>query len=223
MESKKEKFNVNNYVIFKYGNECLEGRIKSVTVEGTSEMFVVYCFSNFQDLRICSTDILSNMSAEVKRKMKTAAYHDYPAGTYFPPAMKHCLVIDKEWSAENRYEVPPKIPASVVLKQFRDFLVNQTNSCDADEANEAVKGFTLCLNTFLRKFLLYSPEVDYYNNAKGEPIDYCAPVHLVRLVYYIQKNISKYITDVQVAGVVLDYTIYLLDFLCLRYKDFFLN
>ncbi|ELA42653.1 uncharacterized protein VICG_00405 [Vittaforma corneae ATCC 50505] len=221
MENKKEKFSVNNYIVFKQGPDCYEGRIKNISVEGGIEVYQVFCFTTFTDFRVPATDVLSNVSQEVKRKMKTTAYLEIPGQIYIPPALKNILVVDKEWSIENKYDLPHKNSVSSILKQFKDFVMNSANICDLDEATEVQKGFAMCFNSFFKKFLMYSIEKDQISSLKGEPTEYCGPVHLLRLIYFIQKNVNTYIKDKEVEGIVLDYTIYLLDFMLIRYKDYF--
>lgn len=221
MDNKKEKFAVNNYIVFKQGTDCHEGRIKNITTENGVEIYQVFCFTAFTDTTVTSTDVLSNVSQEVKRKMKTAAYLEVPNQIYIPPALKGVLVVDKEWTSENKYDLPHKTPVALILKQFKDFCINAANICDLDEATEVQKGLILCFNTFFKKFLMYPIEKEQIASLKGEPTDYCGPVHLLRLIYYIQKSIGEYVRDKQVKCIILDYTIYLLDFMLVRYKEYF--
>lgn len=221
MESKKEKLAVNNYIVFKHGSESLEGRIKSISHEGSSEVYQVLCFCTFNDIKVNHQDVLLNVSQEVKRKVKSTAYQEIPNSTYFPQILKNVLIVDKEWSQENRYEFPQKNTVSSILKQYREYLVNTASTCDFDEGNEAIKGFTLCFNTLFKKFLLYPNEIEQINLMKNEPSEYCGPVHLLRLIYYIQKNIKSLVFDEILRSVVLDHTIYLLDFMLFKYKEFF--
>lgn len=221
MDTKKEKFAVNNYIVFKQGSDCYEGRIKSISIESNLEVYQVYCLTTFTDFKVTSSDVLNNVSQEVKRKMKTTAYLEIPGQVYMPPALKNVLAVDKEWSLENRYELPHKISVINVLKQFKDFIVNTANICYVDEATEAQKGFLMCFNTFFKKFLMYPIEKDQISGLKGEPAEYCGPVHLLRLIYLIQKNIGEYTRDNQVRSIILDYSIYLLDFMLFKYKDYF--
>lgn len=221
MEPKKERFGVNNYVIFKQGPEYYEGRIKSISIEGTVEMYQIFCFTTFTDLKVSSSEILYNLSQEVKRKIKYTAYGEIPNQTYIPPALRNVLIVDKEWAIQNRYELPHKIPVNMILKQFKDFLVNTANICDTDEANELFKGFSNTFNVFFKRYLIYPIEREQVNIMKGDPIEYCAPVHLLRLVYFMQKNINVFIKDVQVRNIILDSTIYLLDFMLFKYKEYF--
>lgn len=221
MENRKEKFAVNNYIVFKQGPDCYEGRIRNILIEGGTEVYQVFCFTTFTEFRVALTDVLTNVSQEVKRKMKTTAYLEIPGQIYMPPALKNVLVVDKEWSVENKYDLPHKTPISNILKHFKDFSINSANICDLDEATEIQKGFTMCFNSFFKKFLMYPIEKDQVGSLKGEPTEYCGPVHLLRLIYFIQKNVNEYIKDRDVKGIVLDYTIYLLDFMLVRYKDYF--
>lgn len=221
MESKKEKLAINNYIVFKYGSECLEGRIKSIVIEGTTEVYQVLCFCSFNELKVNSQDVLLNVSQEVKRKVKSTAYQELPGSTYFPQILKNVLAVDKEWALENRYELPQRNTVTSLLKQYREYLVNMACTCDIDEGNEAMKGFILCFNTLFRKFLVYPNEIEQVNSLKNEPSDFCGPVHLLRLIYYIQKNISTLVADEMLRSVVLDHTIYLLDFLLFKYKELF--
>lgn len=221
MDGKREKFTVNNYIVFKRGADCHEGRIKSISIEASVEIYTVFCFTNFMDVKVASTDVLSNVSQEVKRKMKAAAYLEVPNQTYMPPALKNVLVVDKEWAAENKYELPHRTPVSQILKHFKDFTVNAANLCDLDEGNEVQRGLILCFNSFFKRFLMYPAEKEQILSLKGEPVEYCGPVHLLRLVYFVQKNAEQYVKDKQVRYIMLDYTIYLLDFMLLKYKDYF--
>lgn len=221
MENRKEKVGLNNYVIFKLGGEYHEGRLKGVSIEGTVETYQILCFTTFTDVKVSSSEILCNVSQEVKRKLKSTAYGDVPNQTYFPSSLRNVLIVDKEWSVDNSYDLPLKTNVNIVLKQFKDFLVNSTAICDIDEANEVVKGFLLCFNTFFKRFLLYPNEREQISFMKGEPSEYCGPVHLARLIYFIQKNINMFVEDMQVKNIVLDYTIYLLDFMSIKYKDYF--
>lgn len=221
MESKREKLAVNNYIVFKSGAECLEGRIKTIMTEGSTEVYQVLCFCSFNEVKVNAPEVLLNVSQEVKRKVKCTAYQEVPNSTYFPQILKNVLVVDKEWAVENKYELPHKNTITNLLKQFKDFLVTTASTCDADEGTEALKGFTLCFNTLFKKFLLYPSESEQIHSFKIDPVDFCGPVHLLRLIYYMQKNISTLVPDENVRCIVLDYTIYLLDFLLFKYKELF--
>lgn len=221
MENKKEKFSVNNYVVFKSGSECLEGRIKGIALDGVTEVFNIFCFATFTDFRVPSTDVLSNLSQDVKRKMKASPFAEIPNKTHFPPGLKNVLVVDKEWSADNRYELPHKTTVSAVGGHFRDFLINSSGIADSDEIVEVVKGFLMCFNMFFRRFLVYKTERTQIQLLKGEPSEFCGPVHLLRLIYFLQKETANYVKDAQTKSIILDYTIYLLDFMLLKYRDYF--
>lgn len=218
---KKEKFTVNNYVVFKYDNKCLEGRVKGVTINGTTEIYNIFCFVTFSDLKIQSTDILSNISQEIKRKMRSSPFLEIPNKAHFPPALKNVLIVDKEWLQDNRYDFPYKINGTTVLTQFKDFIVKQALIGDINEITEVVKGFTLCFNTFFKKFLVYENEIYQLESISGDPIEYCGPVHLLRLIYFLQKEASSFIQDLQTRNIVLDYSVYLLDFMLLKYQEYF--
>lgn len=221
MENKKERHNPNNYVVFKHGNDCYEGRIKSITIEGSTEYYNIFSFTTFTDYKIPSTDIICNLSQEVKRKMRSTAYNEIPNQIYFPSELKNVLVVDKEWSIENQYDLPPKINVNLIIKHFKDFILNSACICDMDEANEVQKGFISLFNALFKRYLVYSNEIDQINSMKGEPSEYCGPVHFLRLVYYIQKNIDTCVRDHQVRNIILDYTIYFLDFMLIKYKEYF--
>jgi len=221
MDGKKEKLSLSNYVIFKNANECLEGRISGLPSSSTSDVFNIFCFNTFTEFKVPITEIVCNVSQEVKRKMKSSPFFEIPNKTHFPPGLKNVLIVDKEWSQENMYDLPHKTNVLVVLKNFRDFLMAYSGIADSDEVGEVIKGFTMCFNTFFKKFLIYEGEKSQIMSLKGEPSEYCGPLHLLRLLYFLQKETGNYVSDLSTKCIVLDYTVYLLDFLLMKYKDYF--
>lgn len=221
MESKREKFSVNSYVMFKSGPECLEGRINEICSDGASEILGIFCFATFTDFKVPFTDVLSNLSQDVKRKMKASPFAEIPGKIHFPPALKNVLVVDKEWSVENKYELPCKTTVAAVIRQFRAFLVSSSGIADPDEIGEVAKGFLMCFDMFFKKFLVYKSEMAQFRSLSGESSELCGPVHLLRLIYFLQKETASYIEDAQTKNIILDYTVYFLDFLLLKYKDYF--
>jgi hypothetical protein len=221
MENKKEKLLVNNYIVFKNGSESLEGRIKSISIEGTTEAYQVLCFSNFTEMKVNSHDVFVNVSQEVKRKVKSAAYHEIPDSIYFPQILMNILVVDKEWSVENTYDLPNKNNVNLLFKQFKDYLINTASTCDNDEGTEAIKGLTSCFNGLFLKYLIYNNEASQMTTFEDEPAEYCGPVHVLRLIYFLHKNANVLIPDESIRNIVLDYTIYLLDFFLFKFKELF--
>lgn len=208
-------------MVFKIGNECFEGRIVGLASHGNSETHTIFSFSTFSEVKVPATEILNNVSQDVKRKAKSSPFLEIPNKPHFPLSLKNVLIIDKEWSQNNKYDLPHKTNVANVLRHFKDFLVTNTGIADLDEVEETIKGFTMCFNMFFKKFLMYESEKAQFHSIKVEPSDFCGPIHLLRLIYFLQKEAGKYITELQTRCVILDYTIYLLDFLVLRYKDYF--
>lgn len=221
MDVKREKFTINSYVVYKIGQECYEGRVKSIIGTGNSEIFTIYSFTTFTDQKIACTDILSNVSQEIKRKLKTTSFIELPNVTNFPPELKSVLIVDKEWSTENKYDLPQRVTVEMILNSFKEFIVIQAKLADTDEAFEVTRAFILSFNFFFPLLLIYENEKTQIFQMKARPSEYCGPVHLLRLLYYLQKETRFYISDLQTKHIILDYTVYLLDFMMLRFKDYF--
>lgn len=221
MENKKEKFTINSYVVFKIGQEHYEGRIKDCSGSGNSEIFTIYNFTNFKEHKVSSNEILCNVSQEIKRKMKTTPFIELPDTIHFPPELKSVLIVDKEWSCKNTYELPVKITVSMILNSFYDFLINQAHICEFDEAGEIRRGFLDSFNFFFKMLLIYENEQKIVQKFKTNPSEYCGAVHLLRLIYFLQKEVKFYINDQQTKNMILDYTVYLLDFLMTKFKEYF--
>lgn len=221
MEQKKEKFALNSYVIFKNGQEYYEGRINNVETSSASENFDIFCFSTFTHIKVPVSEILSNMSQEIKRKMKSTPFIEIPNITHFPHELKNVLIVDKEWSLEGNYPLPHKYSIYGILEAFKIFLIEQASFADLDETEEIIKGFTMCFNHLFKIKLIYENEREQVESNLGDPVDFCGPIHLLRLIYYIQKKAQNHIADFQTKNILLDYSVYLLDFLLLNFNEYF--
>lgn len=220
MESKKMKFRINNYVLYKAQNEWHEGRITNISYEDSVEIYHLRSFHNFNNMIFKSEELLVNATPENKRKMKTSIFYGLAGKIHIPPLLKSMLVIDKDWVQNNIYQLPAKHTVSNILKQAKDFFINN-GAGDQDEISEIYNGFVRVFDSFLPRVLLYETEIEQYHQVTESPSEKYGSVYLLRLIYFLQKQNKSYIDDPVTAGIMLDYTIYLLDFLMMKFKELF--
>ncbi|KAI5151178.1 hypothetical protein ENBRE01_1952 [Enteropsectra breve] len=220
-DTKKSKFKVNNYVLFRNGTEWNEGRIMEINHENGKDFYVVRSFSTFLDTVVGADEPLSRATHDVKRKLKTPLYE---GEMVFPVLFKNVLLIDREGHELELQSRSKAVSVANILRAFSDFLKYESGSVTTDEANEATHGFLLAFNTLLPRFLLYPDEYSYYDTnikTRINPSEVFGSVHLVRLVYFIEKRGSVHVSDNLTKNILLEYCLYLLDFLMLRYDTYF--
>lgn len=212
---------INSYVLYRDANDWHEGRISNITYGDAGEIYHVFSFLTFTELVFTSDEALSSASPELRRKMKSSPFANIPNKVHVPLLLKSIMVADKEWATGNLYDLPPKVTAAAVIRHFKDFMTNNSGACESDEIAEACAGFICVFNAVLPRFLLYQSEKEQYERIKGDPVEAYGPVHLLRLIYFLQKRGKNYVCGTQTVGVVLDYTVYLSDFLLLKHKEYF--
>lgn len=221
MEITKEKFRINDYVVYKDSNEWHEGRINSIQYEESGERYNITSLHTFTEISIKNHDFISNTSPEMRRKMKSHIPLDTVNKIHFPLILKHILVLDKESCAQKIYELPHTITVTEIVKAFTIFFRENNGSNDEDEIGEVYKAFIHSFDTLLSMFLLYENEIEQYKLMKEKPSETYGFIHFLRLLYYLQKEGIDLAVDNQTKTVILDYTIYMLDFLVLKYKEFY--
>lgn len=220
MESKKPKIKINNYVLYKTNNEWHEGRVTHIVYEEARETYYLFSFATFSEMVFKTDELLSCPGPELKRKMKVSSFADIPNKTHIPPLLMNILVVDREWVEANKYEFPARLTVLAILQQARNFFLSN-GAGDPDEVSEVYLGFADAFNAFLPRFLLYESETEQSRQTGGSPSEGYGATYLLRLVYFLQKKGRYYIADGATAAIMLDYTVYLLDFLLMRFNDFF--
>lgn len=219
MDQKAEKFHINNYVLYKSSNEWREGRIKNIIQDKGRIIYRIISFHNYSEVSLTSDDSISISSPETRRKLKLNLFDDIPNKTHIPPLLENLLILDKEWMQHNSYESPPRVTVRQALDHFREFLLGSFG--EADEIHEAYLGFQDLFNSLLPLFLLYGREKQSYTPLSTPPSENYGPVYLLRLIYFLQKNGRYYMNDPVAEAIMLDYTVYLLDYLLMRHNDYF--
>lgn len=218
MDPKSEKFRVNNYVLYKTGNEWKEGRIKSITHEQGKIQYTIVSFQTYSDIMLTSDDAISLSTAESRRKMKISTYKAIRGKIHFPARLEGLILLDYEWSKTNSYDYPPRLSVKQALEQFQDFL---SLSCgDSDEIREVFRGFVYAFDRLLPMCLLYRCEQKF--KEKKEPAsEHYGTIYLLRMLYYLQRKAKNYLEDRYTECILMDYTVYLLDFLDVKHHEYF--
>ena len=220
MESRKPKIKINNYVLYKSNGEWHEGRITHVIHEDSREVYCLFSFTTFSEIVFKTDEFLSCPAPELKRKMKVSSFADIPNKTHIPPLLLNILIVDREWAETNMYELPARMTVAAILQQARGFFLSNGVG-DPDEVSEIYLGLIDTFNPFLPRFLLYENEVEQHSKISGSPAENYGSTYLLRLIYFLQKKGRHCIADGVTASIMLDYTVYLLDFLLMRFNDFF--
>lgn len=217
---KTMKFNINNYVLYKLHNEWHEGRVTNVTTDGIKEVYSIFSFDTFDELILKSDDSLTISTPENRRKLKPHSQNSIIGKIRIPHILKSIMLIDKEWIIYNPTSFPTKHTVSDVLNKAKIFFISN-NLSDSDEIIEVISGFIRSFNTLLPKFLLYEKEKHQLSDAIENFADNYGCIYLLRLICFLHKKHHFYVKDTVVAGIIIEYTIYLLDFMLLNYKEFF--
>ena len=229
MEAKKPKLRINSYILYKADGEWHEGRITNIVSSEEKETYHVFSFATLCVLIFESDDLLSAAAPELRRRMKAPVFADVPNKIHFPARLLNVLIADRECTADNLYDLPAgsatapskKVTVAAVIGAFGDFLLHSSGAGDSDEILEVCHGLITTFDAFLPNFLLYTGELDQGRSMQGPPSETYGPVHLLRLVYFLQCRGKTYISDGLTASILADYTVYLLDFLLMKYSDYF--
>lgn len=221
MEMSKDRPRINDYVLYKEGTEWHEGRISSIEFEDGGERYTILAFNTFTEISVKNTEIFPNSTCEMRRKMKNHIIGDFHSKIHFPALLKHILTIDKEMCKDLPYDMPFRANVSQIIQHFIDFFRMNNGCSDLYELQEAYKAFVHCFDIFLPIFLLYESEIEQFKKIDTNPSEVYGFVHLLRLLYFLQKEGADFAQDYPSKLVIFDYTIYLLDFLIARYKEYY--
>jgi len=213
VEQKKEKFKPNNYVLYKIQSEWNEGRINTIHEDQGLESYTISSFHSYNEISLSSNDSIIYATFDMKRKLRTMIFNENTMETHIPPFLIHYLMADREWPVINTQEMPRKITVKFILRNFRDFLVKESGCYDCNEVDEMYNGFREGFEFFFPKTLLYEGEKKHVKGYEGEYADICGAAHLLRFLYYLQKNSKALIKDEITRQILLDYSVYLFDFL----------
>lgn len=220
MENKKPIFKPNTYVLFRVSNEWREGRIVDIVHDPIGSKYLIRSFDSFTNIFVDSDDSVIMATAENRKRMRLSPFVNLPEKTHIPASLTALLVVDKEWCASTRYEMPASIPITRILTEAEEF-ITKNGAADHDEIHEIFCGFRDCFNFFLPRFLLYQNELDQFKSINETPCDYYGAIHLLRLIFFLQNNGRRYIDTAAVEMILLDYTIFLLDYLLEREAELF--
>lgn len=239
-ESLHKPLPINRHVIFRNGNVFFEGRIVDVLNDGSKTLYSVLSFATFEYFRVTESDLVTQASLESKRKYKPSTNCGNFTGLKMPSVLKNRLRADKDYCMINytyfkrnqnvveilrRYNFSHKC-VKEILTEFSAFFLTNSLVSDSIEINEVVEGFTLLFNTFLPVSLLYEKEKEFLQigiDFKAE-VDYAGifgPVHLLRLLYFLQKHNEKFNETKYTQMVLSDFVVYLIDFLNFKYQEYF--
>ncbi|KAI5175600.1 hypothetical protein PAEPH01_2169 [Pancytospora epiphaga] len=221
MESRKPNFKIHNYVFYKADGDWCEGRITSIAFEADKEIYHVFSFNTFTTLVFTSSEHLSSPTPDLRKRLKVPLSSKPPGSVHIPALLRNALIADSEWSKDNLYDQSQEVTVRSVLLQFESFVTVNSIAIDAAEALEMTNGLIRVFNFFIGRALLYSNERESLLPVSDDAVDKFGPIYLLRLVYFLQKKGRIYISDKVVEGIVLSSTIYLLDFLLLKYNEYF--
>lgn len=229
MDVKKPKFRINSYILYKANGEWHEGRISNIVNADGREAYHVFSFATLGALVFESDEALSAAAPELRRRMKTSVFADVPNKIHIPARLLNVLIADREWTVDNVYDIPAdgaatssmKATVAAIVGAFGDFLLHSGGAGDPDEILEVCRGLIAAFDAFLPRFLLYASELGQGRGIRGSPSEVYGPIHLLRLVYFLQRRGKAYVSDGLTASILADYTVYMLDFLLMRYGDYF--
>ncbi|KAL6120592.1 hypothetical protein NUSPORA_02653 [Nucleospora cyclopteri] len=209
---------VDRYVIFKNFNYYYEGRIVDVTSDGNKTLYSVISFATFEYFRVTESELITQTSLESKRRYKPSMNCENFTGIRMPSILKNRLRADKDYYSVNYKQYPVTVPINRVLEEFMVFFKLNSPLYEINEMAEVHQAFKELFNTFLPVCLLYDKE---QLEVKEDYTLHFGPIHLLRLLYFIQKNNNKFVEDTATLIAVSDYTIYLIDFLNYKYQEYF--
>lgn len=221
MEVRKPNFKTHNYILYKADGEWCEGRISAITFEGDKEVYHVFSLATFTNKVFGSADFLAIPTPDLRKRLKTALFLRPPGTTHIPPPLRNALIADSEWAKDNLYDPVPKVTVRVVLAQFESFMLANSMAVESDEIVEISHGLRRAFDFFFPRALLYADERERLSPLVEEPSGRFGPIYLLRLVYFLQKRGRIYIPDKLVESIMLGSTIYLLDFLLIKYNEYF--
>lgn len=223
---------INKYIIFKNNNNFYEGRVVDILIEDNKTLYNVISFNTFEYFQITENDLITHSSLESKKKYNLNTIYENSGEIKMPGILKNRLKADKDYyminsSPINFQPLPVKMSIKKILQDFMVFFQQNSLLFEQTEASEVIKGFTDLFNTFLSTNLLYESEKKFYMETLNfnEKIDFTnnfGSIHLLRLLYLIQKINIQYNDQQSIQLIVIDFTIYLIDFLNFKYKDYFL-
>ncbi|ORD93402.1 hypothetical protein ECANGB1_2316 [Enterospora canceri] len=223
---------VNRYVIFRTNNAFYEGRIVDVLFDGQKTLYSVISFATFEYFRVTDCELVTQSSLESKRKYRPSSDCGNFNVVRMPNVLKNRLRADKDSCMVSYYNStsrkhPVKISVRRIIQEFMQFFQQNSLCYDSNEAQEIMNGFHQLFNTFLPMTLLYEQEKRFLmekdNLAMKE--DYTGdfgPIHLLRMLYFVQRYNAKFNPRECVQLVTSDYTVYLIDFLNYKYQDYFM-
>ncbi|OQS53988.1 hypothetical protein EHP00_530 [Ecytonucleospora hepatopenaei] len=233
---------INRYVIFRNEEIYYEGRIVDVLSDGNKTLYSIVSFATFEYFRVTEHDLVAQTSLESKRKFRPSHICGNFTNLKMPSVLKNRLRADKDFCTVNyndfrrnqnvievlkNYNFSKKTVFDVI-QEFAEFFKTNSLIYEINEMQEVVDGFVCLFNVFLPTALLYEKEKGFLELGMdfSTETDYTkifGPVHLLRLLYFIQKNNERFNDDQYVQLVLSDYTVYLVDFLNFKYHDYFYN
>lgn len=222
---------VNRYVIFKNSNVFYEGRIVDVLVDGNKTLYSVVSFATFEYFRVTESELVTQSSHESKKKYKPSTNCENFNNVRMPSILRNRLRADKDYciinySGDGAVKTSPGVTVKRVIQDFGQFFQQNSLLYETSEINEALCGFMDLFNTFLPITLLYESE----KTSLGATMDITSfrdytndfgPVHLLRLLYFIQKHNDKFVKPDYTQLILSDYSVYLIDFLNSKYQEYF--
>lgn len=226
------KFNTNNFIITKVGEEWFEGRVIESLPEtkNTNEicMYRIYVFRLFAELSQPVKEYsLMHSTPENIRKFKLYSFRSEHKGVHFPKILKERIFFDKiQIKKDNFLKLPGKFPISRILNDFKKFIQINKGGIFEEELDEIVLGFCHLFESTFSLFLLYSNEKDYVNQFLSEMVNIqktsvFGAEYLIRLIYLLHKKLLNRIECTDTADLTFDFSVYLLDFLTVNYEKYF--
>lgn len=231
---------VNNYIITKTRDEWIEGRIIKIievpkpTTENPDMNIKKYIIYSLRHNIICDEEILEHSihrsSIENYKKFKLFPLRAYVEDIHIPLDLFEILKNDNKLIKDKKIIIlPSKFPISKILKDFSKFIIINKPTISEDEILEVSKGFTWYFDKLINPFILYDSEVEQYiqlfEKEKGTntPSNVYGPEHLLRMMFVVQKLFVKDCSDYETQDVIFEYSIYLIDFLNIYIKKYFLE
>lgn len=228
METKTERFRVNSYVLFKTGRDWHEGRVKEIITDKNRLLYRVLSFQNFSETLLNADEAISPSTPELRRKLHVSPLGTVPSEVHFPPVLLNALILDKELAfAAPERNCRPSPSIKQILEHFHEAMAQALG--ESEELTEVHTGFATLFDTLLPSFLLYSPEKarldSRFTHAPAPAIkrphlsntpsltEQYGVLHLLRLLYLLQRRVSEWIPDGLTELVILEYVTYLLDFI----------
>ncbi|KAF7683779.1 Protein MRG1 [Astathelohania contejeani] len=222
-----KKIAVNNYVYCKINEDWLEARVVIIHPnqkdDGTKDAYRKFTVHLLSTYSIYPEPIPSPnvhlSSIENYKKYKISSLRHLLRNIHIPPTLMNYL--QKDVNEKIVTSLPARFSVNEIIYLFKQFMSVNKATVIEGELIEMVNGFIYYFNIAIKYCLLYKNEIDQYNNITEQPSSVYGAKHLLRLIYLIQSKYVSECNNTELKDILYEYSVYLLDYLDLKYKEYF--